>query len=96
MELATRAHHAARPATSRRHATTVAHVLWKGSSAATSLLLVVGAIVYGVALGSTGPSVSPVTLEPGAAVVTDNATRESVRAVAIGLDEDGRARHDRR
>ena len=96
MELATRAHDATLLATSRRPATTVARALWKASSAATSLLLVVGAIVYGVALGSTGPSVSPVTVEPAAAVVSDNASPESVRAVATAFDQDGRQRHGHR
>jgi hypothetical protein len=96
MELATRAHDTTRLATSRRPVITIGQALWKASSAATSLLLVVGAIVYGVALGSTGPSVSPVTVEPVGAVVSESPSRESVRAAATELDRDGHHRYDRR
>ena len=95
MELGTRAHHATLPAMSRRPPTTVARALWKASSAATSLLLVVGATVYGVALGSTAPTVSPVIVDPAVAVVSRDASGQFVPAVATGFDPDG-ARRGRR
>lgn len=68
---------------------------WRAVSATTSATLVVGAIVYGIALGIGGPDVSPVTVAPVSAAappakVTDPQPNSPVR------NGDGRGRGDGR
>ncbi|GAA1960817.1 hypothetical protein [Microbacterium deminutum] len=65
--------------------------MWKAVSSATSLSLLVGAVIYGVALGSSGPLVSPVAVAAApAANAVAPVTADAPGAGVVARDAGGR------